>query len=78
MAFRYAFRYIAVSAVLAAGLAGQSTTQIIESLVTDTTGAIVAGVNVTIVNLATGVNSSVVTNSNDNYTFTLSQSGTTT
>jgi hypothetical protein len=71
MAFRYGFRYIAVSAVLAAGLAGQSTTQIIESLVTDTTGAIVAGMNVTIVSIATSVNSSVVTNSNDNYTFTL-------
>ena len=71
MAFRYGFRYIAVSAVLAVGLAGQSKTQSIESLVTDTTGAIVAGVNVTIVSLAVGVSSSVVTNSNNNYTFTL-------
>src|SRR5262245_24264228 len=71
MAVRYGFRYIAISAVLAAGLAGQSTTQNIEGLVTDTTGAVVAGAKVTIVNLATGVSSSVVTNSSGNYTFTL-------
>jgi hypothetical protein len=52
-------------------LAAQSTTQSIEGLVTDATGASIANAKVTIANAATGVTSTVVTNSTGSYTFPL-------
>ena len=52
-------------------LHAQSTTQTIEGLVTDSSGAVVSGAKVTITNLATGVSSEVTTNATGNYTFTL-------
>src|SRR5690242_8985952 len=52
-------------------LAAQSTTQSIEGIVTDTTGAIVANARVTITNIATAVTSTVTTNAAGNYTFPL-------
>ena len=71
MALRRIFCYVVTSAVLAAGLAAQSTTQTIEGIVTDTSGAVIAGAKVTTTNLATGVTSSVATNATGNYTFSL-------
>src|SRR5215831_11967388 len=60
------------TAVLGASfLAAQSTTQSIEGIVTDTSGAVVANAKVTITNLATGVTSTVYSNSTGNYTFSL-------
>src|SRR5215472_8308352 len=61
-----------VSAVwMASYLAAQSTTQSIEGLVTDTSGAVVANAKVTITNAATGVTTTTVSNSTGNYTFSL-------
>src|SRR5437016_505380 len=70
-----AIYYAAVSAVLALALAAQSTTQTIEGVVTDSSGAVVAGAKVMIMNLATGVSTSVTTNASGNYTFTLVPAG---
>ncbi len=53
------------------GLGAQSTTQSIQGLVTDPSGAVIAGAKVTITNSATGVSSTVLTNSTGNYTFAL-------
>jgi hypothetical protein len=66
----------ALSAVLAllsgvACLYAQSTTQTIEGLVTDSSGAVVAGAKVSITNVGTGVTSSLETNATGNYTFAL-------
>jgi hypothetical protein len=52
-------------------LAGQSSTQSIEGLVTDTSSAVIAGAKVTITNTATGVTSAVSSNTTGNYTFPL-------
>jgi hypothetical protein len=49
----------------------QSTTQTIQGLVTDSTGAVVNGAKVTITNVATGVAASANTNETGNYTFPL-------
>jgi len=62
---------LVASVLSVAFLAAQSTTQSIEGLVTDTSGAVVANAKVTITNVATGVTSSVVFNSTGNYTFSL-------
>jgi hypothetical protein len=51
--------------------AAQSTTQAIQGLVTDTTGAVVAGARITITNIQTGVTRSVETNQTGNYNFPL-------
>src|SRR6266404_5751603 len=56
-------------------LAAQSTTQSIEGLVTDTSAAVISGAKVTITNTATGVTSSVFSNSTGNYTFPLAPIG---
>ena len=53
------------------GLRGQSTTQTIQGLVTDPSGAVIPGANVTMRNLGTGVSQIVQTNETGNYTFTL-------
>jgi hypothetical protein len=52
-------------------LAAQSSTQSIEGLVTDNSGAVIAGAKVTVSNTATGVTGSVISNSTGNYTFPL-------
>ncbi len=52
-------------------LAAQSTTQTIQGLVTDPSGAVIAGAKVTITNTATGISTSVLTNTTGNYTFVL-------
>ncbi len=60
-----------------AGLAlhGQSTTESIQGLVTDSSGAVVPAAKVTITNVATGVSRSVQTNESGNYTFPLVEVG---
>jgi hypothetical protein len=67
------FRTISLFVILGVPsfLSAQSSTQSIEGLVTDTSGAIVANAKVTITNTATGVTSSVFTNTTGNYTFPL-------
>jgi hypothetical protein len=57
--------------VLTAFLAAQSTTQSIEGLVTDTSGAVIADAKVTITNTETGVTSTVYSNTTGNYTVPL-------
>jgi hypothetical protein len=49
----------------------QSTTQAIQGLVTDTTGAVVAGAKITITNIQTGITRTVETNQTGNYNFPL-------
>lgn len=56
-------------------LFGQSTTQAIQGLVTDTTGAVIADVKVTMTNVDTGVTQTTTTNSTGNYNFPLIQVG---
>ena len=53
----------------------QSTTQAIQGLVTDTTGAVTAGAKVTVTNVDTGISLSTATNNTGNYTFPLIQVG---
>src|SRR5207302_4349692 len=65
------YRMGAVLALFPVLLAAQSTTQSIEGLVTDTSAAVISNAKVTITNTATGVNSSVFSNSTGNYTFPL-------
>ncbi len=66
-------RYFPVLPYLAfaALLLSQSTTQTIEGLVTDSTGAVIGGAKVTITNVATGVTNTVQTNATGGYTFAL-------
>lgn len=52
-------------------LSAQSTTQSIQGLVTDPSGAVIAGAKVTMINPATGVSQTVLTNATGNYTFVL-------
>src|SRR5688500_14933608 len=78
-AVRHAFARLA-TAFLAVGmwaslLFGQATTQSIQGLVTDSTGAVVSGATVTITNLATGVSQTTKTNDSGNYTFLQVQVG---
>src|SRR5436309_12692320 len=62
--------------VLLCGLSfGQSTTQSVQGLVTDTSGAIVPGATVTLTNAGTGVSRTVTTNESGNYSFPLIQVG---
>ena len=60
-------------AVLCIGtvLYAQSTTQTVQGLVTDATGAVIPGADVTLTNLGTGVQQTTTTNATGNYTFTL-------
>ena len=62
---------VALTILIPAVLAAQSATQSIEGLVSDTSGAVIANARVTITNTATGVTTSVVTNTTGNYTFPL-------
>ncbi len=55
----------------APSLQAQSTTQAIQGLVTDATGAVIPGATVSYMNLATGVSASVQSNETGNFTFTL-------
>src|SRR6516164_2601832 len=63
--------HLAAAVLFASFLCAQSTTQSIEGLVTDTTGAVIANAKVTMTNTATGVTSTVFSNSTGNYTFPL-------
>src|SRR6266566_1883796 len=65
------YRVSAIWALFPVFLAAQSTTQSIEGLVTDTSAAVISNAKVTITNTATGVTSSVFSNSTGNYTFPL-------
>ncbi|MBI4905848.1 MAG: carboxypeptidase regulatory-like domain-containing protein [Acidobacteria bacterium] len=58
-------------AVLAAGLFGQSTTQSIQGIVTDASGAAVVGAKITATNVGTNVASIAMSNETGNYTFPL-------
>lgn len=62
-------------ALLAGIAAAQSTTQSVQGLVSDTTGAVIAGAKVTLTNLATGIALNASTNESGNYTFPLIQVG---
>lgn len=68
---------ISVLLVLALAVAvhGQSTTQTVQGLVTDTSGASIPGAKMTLTNMDTGVEQTVTTNETGNYTFTLVQVG---
>jgi hypothetical protein len=57
--------------MLAAIAAGQSTTQSIQGIVTDSTGAVVVGARVTATEISTGVVRTVTTNETGNYTVPL-------
>lgn len=72
---RSAVRSAVLACLLAMASFGQSTTQAIQGLVTDTTGAVVSGAKVTITNVDTGVSLSTTTNNTGNYTFPLVQVG---
>jgi hypothetical protein len=61
--------------LLVASVLAQSTTQSIQGLVTDSTGAVVVGAKVTLTNEATGVTRTAETNNTGNYTFPLMQVG---
>lgn len=54
---------------------GQSTTQSLQGLVTDNSGAVVQGAKITIANVATGVTRTVETNATGNYSFQLVEVG---
>lgn len=67
-------RIIALCICMASAItpcAAQSTTQAIQGLVTDTSGAVIAGAKVTITNIATNVSRTVETNTTGNYNFPL-------
>ena len=53
----------------APNLSGQSTTQAIQGLVTDATGAVVAGATIAITHVATGVQTMTTTNETGNFSF---------
>ena len=61
---------------LAAAVHGQSTTQTVQGLVTDSSGASIPGALITLTNTATGVVQTVQTNETGNYQFTLVAVGT--
>jgi hypothetical protein len=50
---------------------GQSTTQSVQGLITDTSGAVVSGARVTLTNEGTSVSFNAITNETGNYTFAL-------
>jgi len=64
-------RYLAISILIVSLIWGQSATQSIQGLITDSTGAVVAGAKVTITNLNTRVVQSVLSNQDGLYTFQL-------
>ncbi len=69
------FCVLACVLLLAGALYAQSTTQAIQGLVTDSSGAVIPGARVVITNLGTGVSRSVQTNETGNYTLTLVEVG---
>jgi len=62
---------LAAAIFSAAFLAAQSSTQSIEGLGTDTSGAVIANAKITITNAATGVTSTAFSNTTGNYTIPL-------
>jgi hypothetical protein len=72
MVLGFSSRLAAVVVLIAASLLfSQSTTQSIQGLVTDSSGAVVVGAKVTARNVATGISRTVLTNNTGNYTFPL-------
>jgi Carboxypeptidase regulatory-like domain/TonB dependent receptor len=71
MSLNRIFMLTAAAVLVPAFLSAQSTTQSIEGIVTDTSGALVANARVTITNIATSVTTTVTTNAAGNYTFPL-------
>ena len=67
---------IAGGVAVSGALLAQSTTQSVQGLVTDTSGAVVSGATITLSNEATGISQTVQTNSTGNYTFPLAPVGT--
>ncbi|MBI1355575.1 MAG: hypothetical protein GC160_14625 [Acidobacteria bacterium] len=57
--------------ILCGSLSAQSTTQTIQGLVTDSTGAVIPGASVTMTNIETGVKQRTDTNATGNYAFNL-------
>ncbi|MFN7647871.1 MAG: TonB-dependent receptor domain-containing protein [Acidobacteriota bacterium] len=70
-----AFALTLLSFASAGLLPAQSTTQTIQGLITDTSGAVVGGAKVTIKNVGTGVTLNTTSNATGNYTFPLVQVG---
>jgi hypothetical protein len=68
---RSIFLQLAMLGLTSVGAVAQSTTQKIQGLVTDPSGAVIAGAKVTIINEGTGVVNSVLTNETGNYSFPL-------
>ncbi len=64
-------RAACIAAFISVGCYSQSTTQSIQGLVTDTSGAVVSGAKVTITNVGTGISRSGDTNETGNYSFPL-------
>ncbi|MEZ5351492.1 MAG: carboxypeptidase-like regulatory domain-containing protein [Bryobacteraceae bacterium] len=64
-------RLLAVVLLTAIAAFGQSTTQSIQGIVTDTSGLVVSGARVTVTNVDTGIARSAETNPTGNYTFPL-------
>jgi hypothetical protein len=62
---------LALGLLLSSLAFAQSTTQAIQGLVSDSTGAVISGAKVTITNVATGVSLSTPTNDTGNYNFPL-------
>ncbi|MCC6344892.1 MAG: carboxypeptidase regulatory-like domain-containing protein, partial [Bryobacterales bacterium] len=71
MNYRLKVSSLLVFVLSAVCLFGQSTTQTIQGIVTDTTGASIAGAKVTATNQGTNVSQSTTTNESGNYTFPL-------
>jgi len=61
----------ALSLLLASGLAAQSITGSITGIVTDATGAVVPGADVTVINLGTNIRSAMKSDASGNYTIPL-------
>ncbi|MCC6367486.1 MAG: carboxypeptidase regulatory-like domain-containing protein [Bryobacterales bacterium] len=71
MSYRSCVTFSAAFLLSGVLLFGQSTTQTIQGIVTDTTGAAIAGARVTATNQATNVAQTATTNDSGNYTFPL-------
>ncbi len=64
-----------VGLISAPGLNAQSTTQTIQGLVTDASGAVVPGATISITNVDTGIETNTTTNETGNFSFQLVQVG---
>src|SRR6476469_1691986 len=64
-------RFLLVALAGVGMLCGQSTTQTVQGLVSDASGAVISGATVTLTNTATNVTQTTTTNETGNYTFAL-------